>query len=498
MRISIPVFLLLFVSCSVFSNQSFAIENLGSAKDSRPNILVVLCDDLGYGDLACYGHKRIITPNIDRFAKEGLKLTSCYSAAPNCSPARTGFMTGRNPYRVGVHNWIPDSSPMHVRSSEITVATLLRDSGYATAQCGKWHLNGHFNKPTQPQPSDHGFDHWFATQNNALPTHENPINFVRNGKAIGPIEGYASHIVTDDAIQWLENGWDKKKPFFMYVTYHEPHEPINSAKKYKDLYDAPEGSTLPNHHGNITQMDDAFGRLMKQVDDMKLRENTFVFFTSDNGPAITRRHPHGSVGPLRMKKGELYDGGIRVPGIIRYPGHTTPGSVSDEPINGVDLLPTLCSLAGVEPPQDRTLDGNDFLPALSGKTIKRSGAMYWQLYFARAAPKVAIRNGDWKLLAGFKNDPAKKDRINISEADQKMIHSNELVNFELYNLTKDIGETTDLSAKHPQRKKEMIKQLQEIHDEIVKESPTWPAWIAPRTEGKIIQEYYKKQKALGK
>ena len=148
--------------------------------NKRPNFVIVLCDDLGYGDLACYGHEVIQTPNLDRFAKEGLKLTSCYAAHPNCSPSRTGMMTGRTPMRVGIHNWIPMLSPMHVRKREITVATLLRQAGYATCLVGKWHLNGRFNLPGQPQPSDHGFDHWFATQNNALPSHENPDNFVRN------------------------------------------------------------------------------------------------------------------------------------------------------------------------------------------------------------------------------------------------------------------------------------------------------------------------------
>ena len=130
-------------------------------------------------------------PHIDHFASEGLRLTNCYAAAPNCSPARTGLMTGRTPYRVGVHNWIPMYSPMHVRAEEITVATLLRDAGYATCHSGKWHLNGRFNLDGQPQPSDHGFDHWFGTQNNALPTHHNPENFVRNGKPVGRILGYS-------------------------------------------------------------------------------------------------------------------------------------------------------------------------------------------------------------------------------------------------------------------------------------------------------------------
>src|SRR4051794_9155748 len=153
-----------------------------AAAADRPNIVLVLADDLGYGDLHCYGEKNIQTPNLDRFASEGLRLTNCYAGHPNCSPSRTALLTGRTPTRAGVRNWIPEDSPMHLRPSEITNASLLKKAGYATCHVGKWHLNGAFNKPTQPQPVDHGFEHWYSTQNNAIPSHHNPNNFVRNGK----------------------------------------------------------------------------------------------------------------------------------------------------------------------------------------------------------------------------------------------------------------------------------------------------------------------------
>ena len=171
-----------------------------TAKESPPNIVLVMCDDLGYGDLACYGSPTVKTPHIDAFAKRGMRFTNFYSAAPNCSPSRTGLMTGRTPTRLGIHNWIPWDSPMHVTRKETTVATLLRNSGYDTCLVGKWHINGGFHKKDQPQPDEHGFNHWMATQNNAIPTHHNPDNFYLNGKAVGKIEGFAANIVTDEAM----------------------------------------------------------------------------------------------------------------------------------------------------------------------------------------------------------------------------------------------------------------------------------------------------------
>ncbi|MCB1089694.1 MAG: sulfatase-like hydrolase/transferase, partial [Verrucomicrobiae bacterium] len=260
----------------------------GAAADGdRPNFVVILADDLGYGDLACYGNPDVRTPHLDRFASEGIRFTDCYAAAANCSPSRTGLMTGRNPWRVGIHNWIPMLSPMHVKEGEITVATLLSRAGYDTCHSGKWHLNGNFNLPGQPQPSDHGFHHWFSTQNNALPNHHNPYNFVRDGIPAGPLQGYSADLVANEAIDWLRGGRDLEKPFFLFVCFHEPHEPIASDERFTRQYARFEDPSQRAHHGNITQMDAAFGRLMAELDSLGLRDNTLVFFTSDNGPAIT-------------------------------------------------------------------------------------------------------------------------------------------------------------------------------------------------------------------
>lgn len=515
-----PVILLCCANAATAQKASRESSPRTATDAQRPNVVVVLADDLGYGDLACYGHKIIKTPHLDRFARQGLRLTSCYSAAPNCSPSRAGLMTGRTPHRVGIHNWIPHLSPMHLRRSEITVATILRSAGYSTCHVGKWHLNGRFNLSGQPQPSDHGFDYWFSTQNNALPTHHYPDNFVRNGKPVKvhrrfktargrvpppkrhpangrPAREYAGHLVVDEAIYWLNHARDKTKPFFLFCCFHEPHEPIASGKAYTELYPEFDHPTKAAHHGNVTQLDAAFGRLMAELDRRGLAGKTLVLFTSDNGPAITRRHPHGSAGPLRDKKGSVYEGGIRVPGIIRWPGRVKPGTVSDEPVSGVDLLPSICHATGLKLPADRKLDGASWLPMLRGETITRTTPLYWQFNAARGKPKVAMRIGDWKILATL-SGPQIKPYGDIRAGDQRSHKSAKLNTFELYHLKKDIGETTDLSKQEPKRLKRMVALLRSKYHEVREESPVWPAWTWPRVEGKRIRDFYKAEAAYGK
>lgn len=465
---------------------------------SQPNIVLVLCDDLGYGDLGCFGDPTLRTPNLDKFATEGLRLTSCYAAHGNCSPSRTALMTGRTPTRVGVRNWIAQDSPVHVRRSEITVATLLKRAGYTTCHSGKWHMNSGLNLPSQPQPGDHGFDHWFSTQNVALPNHRNPDNFVRNSQAVGRLEGYSAHLVVEEAIRWLTQGRDPAKPFFLYLCFHEPHEPIASDPKYTKLYPSDDPS-YSAHHGNITQMDDAFGRLLRALDEQRLRDSTFVFFTSDNGPAITPYHPHGSAGPLRDKKGSLYEGGIRVPGIVRWPGRTQPGAVSDEPVSGVDFLPTACALAGIEPPRDRPLDGANFLPVLANKPVARTTPLYWHFNRASSDAKVALRTGDWKILATLDKNLTSKPN-DITEEDEQRFKEAEPATFSLYNLRRDIGEKTDLAGAEPVKLAELKALLLAKYREVRAESPTWPAWQFTGAEGKRIEwpDYVKKRPAAKK
>tara|TARA_R110000850_G_scaffold141737_2_gene263704 strand:+ start:67 stop:1485 length:1419 start_codon:yes stop_codon:yes gene_type:complete len=453
---------------------------------TSPNIIVVLADDLGYGDLGCYGNSEVHTPHIDHFASEGLKFTDCYAAAANCSPSRAGLMTGRTPWRLGIHNWIPMLSPMHVKESEITIASLLKDAGYDTCHVGKWHLNGMFNLPGQPQPNDHGFDHWFSIQNNALPNHRNPYNFVRNGIPVGPIDGYSADIVTDEAIQWLETERNSGRPFFLFVCYSEPHEPVVTAERHSHLYADKEDPAERALLGNITQLDAGFGRLMQAVDDLELRDDTLILFTSDNGPAITGKHPYGSAAPLRAKKGYLWEGGIRVPGLLRWPGHTHPESTCKEPISGVDLLPTLCEIAQVEPPGDRAIDGTSWLPLLRDEPVDRDTPLYWHFLRAKGSVKVSIREGDWKLVASI-DQPDLRPSGGITQDDIDYQTRAQLTDFALYDLTRDIAEATDLKDTEAERFNAMKHTLSEMYDEVREESPVWPVWEFPHYEGMRIE-----------
>jgi arylsulfatase A len=430
-------------------------------KPAKTNFLVILCDDLGYGDVGCFGNKTIKTPNIDKLAAEGMKLTACYASAPVCSPSRTGMLTGRTPYRVGVYDWIPAGSPMHLRRSEITIAALLQKAGYDTCHAGKWHCNGAFNSPEQPQPGDLGFDHWFSTQNNAAPSHRNPVNFVRNGKPVGPTEGFSSAVVADEAIGWLEKRQDPRRPFYLYVCFHEPHEPIDSPEELVARYPQATKRGEALYYANVTQMDSQVGRLMQAIDRLKLRDDTLVFFTSDNGPETLDRYQdawrsHGTPGPLRGMKLWLYEGGFREPGIVRWPGKTKPGQVCDEPVCNLDVLPTFCEIARIAPPADRALDGASFLPIFADKPIVRKQPLYWQYDRALGWAKLAMRDGDWKILADAK-----------------------LTKFELYNIKQDMREKHDLAAQEPERVKTLAARLKQIHAEVAAEGPRWPAVKKP-------------------
>ncbi len=408
----------------------------------RPNFVIFLTDDQGWGDLGCYGHPLIKSPNLDKFAREGLRLTQCYAACSVCSTSRSAILTGRTPYR----------SQYHLRTSEITIAKLLRQRGYATCHAGKWHLNGKFNSDDQPQPDDHGYDWWLATQNNASPNHLNPTNYVRNRQATGRLEGPSSSIAVNEAIQWLRQEKEKDKPVFMTIWTHEPHLPIESAEQFMEPYREIDDEGIRQHHGNITQMDYAFGLLMKALDEGGYTDNTFVAFTSDNGPegAGNKGRTRGSTGGLRGRKRHTHEGGIRVPGIIRWPGHVKPGTVSDTPVIGSDLFPTICQIVGIPLPADRVIDGTSLLPLFENQPLTREQPLYWRNHLAPTNFKVGLRVGDWKIVG-----------------------SDDLSKFELYNLRDDWQETTNLATEQPERFQQLKQQLIEHDRAVLADGPDW-------------------------
>ena len=447
---------------------SFAL--LQACYSAQPNFVLFLADDLGYGDLGCFGHPIIKSPNLDAFAKQGVRLTQCYSGSAVCSPSRSALLTGRTPHRNGVFTWIAEGSEVHLRTSENTLPELLKANGYATCHVGKWHLNGLFNNPAQPQPNDHGYDWWMATQNNAAPTHENPNNFARNGQPVGQMQGYSAPLVVGEAISWLKEKRDSSKPFFLAVWTHEPHYPIKSDPKFKALYPDLIDDVQREHHANVTQMDHAFGLLMKTLDEQKLTDNTFVHFTSDNGPEGDgiKGAGRGSSGGLRGRKRDVHEGGIRVPGITRWPGKIQPSSTCDVPVIGSDMFPTMLSIAGVKAPADRLLDGVDVLAALTGNAaqVQRPQPLFWRLHMAPNM-KIAMRVDDWKILANA-----------------------ELTEFELYNLKDDVKEQTDLKDKETDRFNTLKAELIKHNASVDAEGPDWWQRLSPNggvdksTEGK--------------
>ena len=468
MRLLLAVLLTAVAPAAVFAQ----------AKDRKPNVVVILCDDLGYGDLGCYGHPAIKTPNLDKLAQQGTRFTQCYAAAPVCSPSRAGLMTGRIPSRTGVYSWIDAGNPMHLPQSEVTLAALLRRVGYRTAHVGKWHLNGLFNNAKQPQPGDHGFDHWLSTQNNAGPSHDRPKNFVRNGTPVGPTDDFSCQVVADEAVAWLKKRRDPPDPFFLFVCFHEPHEPVASPPDLVAEYlKVAKNEDQAQYFANVANVDRAVGKLLAALEAMGEADNTIVFFTSDNGPEPLNRYPranrsYGSVGPLRGWKLWLYEGGIRVPGILRWPGHAPAGKTCDEPLWSLDLLPTLARVAGAQLPAGRAIDGADFRPALAGKAIDRKTPLFWHYYRASGEPRAALRDGDWVVLAAAGPLPPGAGGP-LKAGDMAQIKNAKLTAFELYNLRDDLSQSMNLADREPERLRAMSDRLRRLYADVLTEGPTW-------------------------
>ena len=499
---------LLLAGCGGMNAQS------GNGAPPRPNVIIFLADDLGYGDLASYGHPVIQTPNLDAFAKQGVRMTDMHSAATVCSPSRASILTGRNGYRSGYYN-IAGFFGTTLQRDEVTVAQLLQDAGYETAFFGKWHLS-RLEAKDEVNVNEMGFDYSFATSVNAFKTGpRNPTMFRRNNIPVGEVEGWYEDIITKEAADWIANIRNKEKPFFMIIATHGPHTPIDPPEKYSRLYEGKNtamaaqninygGVGRPDndisryrkeYYGTVTQLDDTFGRFMKFLDDRNLNDNTMVAFTSDNGPEYPvtveesggewedpiRDKCFGTPGSLRGMKRFAYEGGHRVPGIVRWPGKIPAGTVSDRLFNGTDFLPTICRLAGAAIPQDRAIDGTDAFNAFLNKNYSRPIPALW-FFLLDSGPhqrpgmaEMAMRKGDYVLIGNLSPD---KGEFMQQHKKHKTLAVDWLktavpTKFELYNIRQDVEQQNDLAQQEYDTLMTLIPMMQAAWLDIRDDGPWW-------------------------
>lgn len=448
---------------------AFATEGQ-AASPERPNVVMLLADDLGWKDVGCYGGP-VKAPAIDALAANGMRFTDFYSGCAVCSPSRAVMLTGRQHIRAGIYSWVHDASQnSHLLEREITLAEVLKAAGYATAHVGKWHLGLPTEaRPFKPTPDRHGFDYWFATWNNAEPSHHNPDNFIRNGEPVGLLEGYSCQLVADEAIDWLEKkrgNRDDGSPFFLNVWFHEPHAPIAAPDDIVSEYGTDLKDKAAIYSGTIDNTDRAIARLVEKLAEIDAPENTLIIYASDNGSYRKDR-----VGDLRGQKGTNWDGGLRVPGVFTWPGTIPSGVVNEEPAGLVDLLPTICGLLGLDKPEGIHLDGSDLSPLLKGDSgaFSRHQPLFWHLQKSR--PIVAMRDGDWSLVA---EPDYELSTVNMfQEAWIPAIKTGGYTGFQLFNVKSDPGQTTDLADEQPDRLARMKARLLEINASVMVDGPDW-------------------------
>lgn len=475
------IIILVTISCK----EKGTTENKeGVTKSKQPNIVMLLCDDLGYGDLSSYGHPVIETKNLDKLAESGIRLKNFYSAAPVCSPSRVGLLTGRSPNRAGVYDFIPglkksedNRDLVHLQAHEVTIPALLKSGGYATCLVGKWHCSSRFNSDKQPQPNDFGFDYWMATHNNASPSHENPKNFIKNGQKVGEVKGFSSQIIVDEAINWLEKK-EGDNPFFLEVAFHEPHEPIASPEDLVQKY-LPKAKNREEaeYFANVENVDLAVGRLIAYLEKNN-SENTLIVFSSDNGPETFMRYSrakksYGTPGELKGMKLWTNEAGFRVPGIVSWVGENNFSGTSNTVVSALDFLPTFCELAGVDLPNIK-LDGESFKSLLDEGKFKRETPLIWAFYDAINEHRVAMRMGDWKIMARLEADNKELPHIhNLYDGNEDYVKSAKMTDFVLFNMKEDVNESEDMSLKKPEVFEKMKKEFEIQYKELLDDSHIW-------------------------
>ena len=462
----------LVLSCSLFLFVFGALPV--SLQAERPNFIIIFTDDQGYGDLSCFGSKTIETPNIDRLAKEGRKFTSFMVASPVCTPSRAALMTGCYPKRVGMHQHVLfPTSKKGLNPEEHTIADHLKSQGYATACFGKWHL-GH-----QPEvlPTSQGFDTYLG-----IP-YSNDMNHPDNkGKPQGGFKGmdllwadpestltkWKTPLIENETIvelpvdqrtvtrRYTQRAIDfvtehQDEPFLVYLPHSMPHIPLYVPNDVRDP------DPLNAYINTIEHIDSEVGRFLDQIDRLKLTDRTYVIYATDNGPWLPFRHHGGSAGPLRNGKGTTFEGGQRVPCLIRGPG-IPAGTVCSELTGTIDVLPTIAALTETKLPADRKIDGMDVSGLWNG-TEEQSPRKEF-LYYTSQGKIEGIRRGDWKLLV--KNGRAQKGQGNNRKSAEPEVF--------LFNLIEDLGEQNNLVAEHPEKVDELRDAMEKMDQRIGEEA----------------------------
>jgi len=412
---------------------------------SPPNIIFILADDLGWADTGCYGSTFHQTPHIDKLADAGMRFTNAYAACCVCSPTRASILTGKYPARLHLTDWIPGHGRRNARLrvpdwnkkldlDEVTLAEALKKAGYRTASIGKWHLGG---KPVWPEKQ--GFDHTVCNGRGSPRSYFAPY---RSPKPLpGPKGEYLTDRLSEEACNFIEANRDR--PFFLYLPHHAVHTPIRARQELIAGYKArlaelpagkgPRRQRNPVYAAMIHSVDEGVGRIVAKLDELKLDERTIVVLFSDNGGLVGPT----SNAPLRAGKGTLYEGGVREPCIVRFPGVVAPGTTCDTPVISNDFFPTLLALAGASEKAPPAPDGVSLLPLLKRSGTIRREAIYWHYpHYHRSRPAGAVRAGHFKLIEHY-----------------------ETRRCELYNLAEDLGETNDLAEKMPQKADELKKML---------------------------------------